>query len=196
MPTLQNPRHERFAQELATGIGRTRKTVPNHLFTLLSMVTMEPPVGFDATAIRSKKAELWGSVECPIVTLWSPLVRSRPLRCQPWPLGLEPNPRPSLSHCTRSWIMMATTPTVTATADMPTRMADASKSIIDDGANHRTISAGRTRSVTSSSRNPRFQTTPNKTRRRTPTCRFTHAITAARPRKTRRRVLARCGRGR
>ena len=42
---------------------------------------------------------------------------------------------------------MATTPTVTATADLPNRMADASKSIIDDGANHRTNSAGKTRSV-------------------------------------------------
>ena len=32
--------------------------VPNHVFTLLSMVAMEPPTGFDAAAIRSKKAEV------------------------------------------------------------------------------------------------------------------------------------------
>jgi glucose-6-phosphate 1-dehydrogenase len=32
--------------------------VPNHVFTLLSMVAMEPPTGFDAAAIRSKKAEM------------------------------------------------------------------------------------------------------------------------------------------
>jgi len=38
--------------------GALRDMVPNHLFTLLSMVAMEPPTGFDATAIRSKKAEL------------------------------------------------------------------------------------------------------------------------------------------
>ena len=38
--------------------GALRDMVPNHLFTLLSMVAMEPPTGFDAAAIRSKKAEL------------------------------------------------------------------------------------------------------------------------------------------
>ena len=32
--------------------------VPNHVFSLLSMVAMEPPTGFDAAAIRSKKAEV------------------------------------------------------------------------------------------------------------------------------------------
>ena len=37
--------------------GALRDMVPNHLFTLLSMVAMEPPVGFDADAIRDKKAE-------------------------------------------------------------------------------------------------------------------------------------------
>ena len=38
--------------------GALRDMVPNHLFTLLSMVAMEPPIGFDAAAIRSKKVEL------------------------------------------------------------------------------------------------------------------------------------------
>ena len=38
--------------------GALRDMVPNHMFTLLSMVTMEPPTGFDAAAIRSKKVEL------------------------------------------------------------------------------------------------------------------------------------------
>jgi glucose-6-phosphate 1-dehydrogenase len=38
--------------------GALRDMVPNHVFTLLSMVAMEPPTGFDAAAIRSKKAEL------------------------------------------------------------------------------------------------------------------------------------------
>jgi glucose-6-phosphate 1-dehydrogenase len=32
--------------------------VPNHLFTLLSMVTMEPPICFESDAIRSKKADV------------------------------------------------------------------------------------------------------------------------------------------
>ena len=36
--------------------------VPNHVFTLLSMVAMEPPVGFDAAAIRSKKAEVFAAM--------------------------------------------------------------------------------------------------------------------------------------
>jgi glucose-6-phosphate 1-dehydrogenase len=42
--------------------GALRDMVPNHLFTLLSMVAMEPPVGFDAAAIRSKKAELLAAI--------------------------------------------------------------------------------------------------------------------------------------
>jgi glucose-6-phosphate 1-dehydrogenase len=38
--------------------GALRDMVPNHVFTLLAMVAMEPPTGFDAAAIRSKKAEV------------------------------------------------------------------------------------------------------------------------------------------
>ena len=38
--------------------GALRDMVPNHLFTLLSMVAMEPPVGFGAGEIRSKKFEM------------------------------------------------------------------------------------------------------------------------------------------
>jgi glucose-6-phosphate 1-dehydrogenase len=38
--------------------GAMRDMVPNHVFTLLSMVAMEPPTGFDAAAIRSKKTEV------------------------------------------------------------------------------------------------------------------------------------------
>ena len=38
--------------------GALRDMVPNHVFTLLSMVAMEPSTGFHAAAIRSKKAEL------------------------------------------------------------------------------------------------------------------------------------------
>jgi glucose-6-phosphate 1-dehydrogenase len=33
--------------------------VPNHLFTLLAMVAMEPPTTFDATGIRNRKAEVF-----------------------------------------------------------------------------------------------------------------------------------------
>jgi glucose-6-phosphate 1-dehydrogenase len=42
--------------------GALRDMIPNHLLTLLSMVAMEPPTGFDATAIRSKKAELLAAI--------------------------------------------------------------------------------------------------------------------------------------
>src|ERR1700747_2829256 len=37
--------------------------VPNHLFQLLSLVTMEPPSRFDAHAVRSKKAEVLSSIQ-------------------------------------------------------------------------------------------------------------------------------------
>ncbi len=43
--------------------GALRDMVPNHLFTLLSMVAIEPPVGFDAEAIRNKKAELYRAIK-------------------------------------------------------------------------------------------------------------------------------------
>jgi glucose-6-phosphate 1-dehydrogenase len=38
--------------------GALRDMVPNHIFSLISMVAMEPPTGFDAAAIRNKKAEM------------------------------------------------------------------------------------------------------------------------------------------
>ncbi|PKU24742.1 glucose-6-phosphate dehydrogenase [Telmatospirillum siberiense] len=46
--------------------GALRDMVPNHAFTLLSMVAMEPPVGFDAASIRSKKADLLSAI--PAIT--------------------------------------------------------------------------------------------------------------------------------
>jgi glucose-6-phosphate 1-dehydrogenase len=42
--------------------GALRDMVPNHVFTLLSMVAMEPPIGFDAAAIRTKKAEVFAAM--------------------------------------------------------------------------------------------------------------------------------------
>lgn len=44
------------------GTGALRDMVPNHVFTLLSMVAMEPPTGFDAASIRTKKAELFAAM--------------------------------------------------------------------------------------------------------------------------------------
>ena len=46
--------------------GALRDMVPNHMFSLLSMVAMEPPTGFDAAAIRSRKADLLAAM--PAVT--------------------------------------------------------------------------------------------------------------------------------
>jgi glucose-6-phosphate 1-dehydrogenase len=46
--------------------GALRDMVPNHMFSLLSLVAMEPPTGFDAPAIRSRKADLLAAI--PAVT--------------------------------------------------------------------------------------------------------------------------------
>ena len=39
--------------------GALRDMIPNHLFTLLAMVAMEPPTTFDATGIRNRKADVF-----------------------------------------------------------------------------------------------------------------------------------------
>jgi glucose-6-phosphate 1-dehydrogenase len=44
------------------GTGALRDMVPNHVFTLLSMVAMEPPIGFGAAAIRTKKTEVFAAM--------------------------------------------------------------------------------------------------------------------------------------
>jgi len=43
--------------------GALRDMVPNHLFQLLSLVTMEPPARFDANAVRSEKAEVLAAIQ-------------------------------------------------------------------------------------------------------------------------------------
>ena len=45
--------------------GALRDMVPNHMFTLLSMVAMEPPSSYDAEAVRSEKARLMQAI-CPL----------------------------------------------------------------------------------------------------------------------------------
>jgi len=42
--------------------GALRDMVPNHLFQLLAMIAMEPPISFDADAVRAKKTELFQAV--------------------------------------------------------------------------------------------------------------------------------------
>jgi len=43
--------------------GALRDMVPNHVFSLLSLVAMEPPTGFDADAIRSRKTDVLASIK-------------------------------------------------------------------------------------------------------------------------------------
>jgi glucose-6-phosphate 1-dehydrogenase len=45
------------------GTGAMRDMVQNHLFQLLTMITMEPPVSFDADAVRDEKSKLLKSVQ-------------------------------------------------------------------------------------------------------------------------------------
>jgi glucose-6-phosphate 1-dehydrogenase len=42
--------------------GALRDMVPNHLFQLLAMIAMEPPISFDADAVRGKKTELFQAI--------------------------------------------------------------------------------------------------------------------------------------
>jgi glucose-6-phosphate 1-dehydrogenase len=42
--------------------GALRDMVPNHLFQLVAMTAMEPPVSFDAEAIRTKKADVFRAI--------------------------------------------------------------------------------------------------------------------------------------
>lgn len=42
--------------------GALRDMVPNHVFSLISLIAMEPPIGFDAASIRSKKAEVFAAM--------------------------------------------------------------------------------------------------------------------------------------
>jgi glucose-6-phosphate 1-dehydrogenase len=48
--------------EFYEATGALRDMVPNHALTLISMVAMEPPVGFDAAAIRAKKTEVFAAM--------------------------------------------------------------------------------------------------------------------------------------
>jgi glucose-6-phosphate 1-dehydrogenase len=45
--------------------GALRDMVPNHLFQLLSLTAMEPPISFDADAVRDKQAEILHAAQVP-----------------------------------------------------------------------------------------------------------------------------------
>ncbi len=42
--------------------GALRDMIPNHVFQLLAMVAMEPPAGFDAHAVRGRKADVFSAL--------------------------------------------------------------------------------------------------------------------------------------
>jgi glucose-6-phosphate 1-dehydrogenase len=42
--------------------GALRDMVPNHVFQLVAMVAMEPPAGFDAKAVRSRKSDVFAAM--------------------------------------------------------------------------------------------------------------------------------------
>ena len=43
--------------------GALRDMVPNHLFQLLTMTAMEPPISFDADEVRNKQAEVLHAIQ-------------------------------------------------------------------------------------------------------------------------------------
>jgi len=45
--------------------GALRDMVPNHLFQLMSLVAMEPPISFEADAVREKQAEVLRAIQPP-----------------------------------------------------------------------------------------------------------------------------------
>jgi glucose-6-phosphate 1-dehydrogenase len=47
------------------GAGTLRDMVPNHLFQLLALTAMEPPVSFDAKAVRDEKAKVLSALQIP-----------------------------------------------------------------------------------------------------------------------------------
>ena len=50
--------------------GALRDMVPNHVFQLLAMTAMEPPISFDADAVRDKKAEVIQAIH-PFEPAWA-----------------------------------------------------------------------------------------------------------------------------
>jgi glucose-6-phosphate 1-dehydrogenase len=43
--------------------GALRDMVPNHLFQLLALIAMEPPISFDAEAVRNEKAKIFRAIK-------------------------------------------------------------------------------------------------------------------------------------
>lgn len=55
------------------GTGSLRDMIPNHLFQLLSLSTMEPPISFEANAVRDEQSKILRSIR--------PLTNEEALSC-------------------------------------------------------------------------------------------------------------------
>ncbi len=58
----REPRHRRAAATTTTTAGAIRDMVQNHMMQLLSLVAMEPPVTFDADAVRNEKVKVLAAI--------------------------------------------------------------------------------------------------------------------------------------
>ena len=58
--------------------GALRDMVPNHVFQLVAMTAMEPPVSFDADDVRSKKVDVFKSIK----TVEARARGAWPIRCR------------------------------------------------------------------------------------------------------------------
>ena len=63
--------------------GALRDMVPNHVFQLLAMTAMEPPISFDADAVRAKKAEVIQAIHPIDAGAGARRCRARPVRRRP-----------------------------------------------------------------------------------------------------------------
>ena len=77
--------------------GALRDMVPNHVFQLLAMTAMEPPISFDADAVRDKKAEVIEAIRPLDAEAGAEGRRARPVRRRHRPgqagPGLSPGAR-------------------------------------------------------------------------------------------------------
>ncbi len=70
--------------------GALRDMVPNHMFQLLSLTAMEPPISFDAEAVRDKKAEVIQAIRPVSPRRRDEGRRARPVRCRHRPRQAGP----------------------------------------------------------------------------------------------------------
>jgi len=65
--TCKSPPRKLLASSIAAVFyetaGALRDMVPNHLFQLLTMTAMEPPISFDADEVRNKQAEVLHAIQ-------------------------------------------------------------------------------------------------------------------------------------